>query len=265
MTFFTTKQPPLNTDSDVDTYKFTLKEEYRRLAHTHHPDKGGNEDDFKALTLEYEQLLASAIPRSRYTAGGTTSDPATSGTPTHIVLGVERTVRKKRAVEPQHVEIKFNITLDELNKGLQGQELKYQRRVYDARYNTPSVQEVTLNVNINSWQLNKHGEIVFAGYGDQGLLGDKADLVLLIRIEDDVVIDYTPTSVDPDQPPIIVQQVMISAWDTEIKINLLGIDYTFPITENTVSLTKNGAGLRFKRADGTLVRGPYKLKIFRRT
>lgn len=37
--------------------KAELKKAYRKLSKTHHPDKGGNPEDFKLLTETYESIL----------------------------------------------------------------------------------------------------------------------------------------------------------------------------------------------------------------
>ena len=50
-----------------------IKKAYRRLAHKHHPDKGGNEQTFKELNEAY-QILSNNEKRSQYDKFGRVFD-----------------------------------------------------------------------------------------------------------------------------------------------------------------------------------------------
>ena len=254
-------------------YKELLKKEYKVLVFKHHPDQGGIDTDFKAMMQEYEALtilidsIGASCPQRdpNNTADHTTSGYSNTYVNGTVILGVERSIRKKRAVEPQHVEIKFNVSIAELLQGFK-QEIRYTRRLYYP--DKILTQEVSVEVLIASQYMNRNCEIVFVGYGDQGLFDDKADLVLQLRIEDDYDIVF-PSNVD--ELPIVVQYVPVKNWDTEYHLfdKALGIDKLLTIGNKTVSATVRGKGLRFRVADNTqpdgyrLERGNYKI-VFKR-
>lgn len=54
--------------------KNSLKREYRKLAQLYHPDKGGTEADFVAMSKEYE-VLAEQLKNNTYTAEPIKTEP----------------------------------------------------------------------------------------------------------------------------------------------------------------------------------------------
>lgn len=57
-----------------------IKKAFRRLAHEHHPDKGGNQDKFKEINEAY-QVLGDDKKRQQYNQFGTTFDGDSTGSP----------------------------------------------------------------------------------------------------------------------------------------------------------------------------------------
>ena len=49
-----------------DFNKEMIKQKYHKLSLKHHPDKGGNEEDFKNITLAYEFLTKNQIPQPQF-------------------------------------------------------------------------------------------------------------------------------------------------------------------------------------------------------
>merc|ERR1712048_1287038 len=56
-------------DVDKNASEAEIKKAYRKLAVTHHPDKGGDPEKFKEITRAYE-VLSDCDKRRKYDAGG---------------------------------------------------------------------------------------------------------------------------------------------------------------------------------------------------
>lgn len=61
-----------------DANQEEIKKAYRKLAHKHHPDKGGNEEKFKKINKAY-QILSNKKKRKQYDQFGKTNSGASGG------------------------------------------------------------------------------------------------------------------------------------------------------------------------------------------
>ncbi len=68
-------------DAPLGTNKSELKKKYHALALQHHPDKGGDEEKFKEITLAYEILSGKRKPNRHETAKY--ADPVQAPRPSH--------------------------------------------------------------------------------------------------------------------------------------------------------------------------------------
>lgn len=94
-----------------------IKQKYRTLAQTHHPDKGGSEEKFKRIKLAYE-ILSDPIKRSHYDSTGEHYEEA----------GVDNEVFGRLANMVSHHTQQINPELDDLI-------LKMKVDIYDAQRN----------------------------------------------------------------------------------------------------------------------------------
>lgn len=63
------KTPYEKLGLDKDATQKDIKKSYRKLAMSHHPDRGGDEDEFKEITLAYE-LLSDAERKEKFDRTG---------------------------------------------------------------------------------------------------------------------------------------------------------------------------------------------------
>ena len=69
-----------------------LKKAYRKLAHTNHPDNGGNTETMKQINAEYQKLFAK-VGHIHTNAKGETYEKATAETPEHFINIINELIR----------------------------------------------------------------------------------------------------------------------------------------------------------------------------
>lgn len=134
-----------------------LQKKYRQLVLKLHPDKGGTELEFNMLKTEYDTCknnLLNPPTKQDFSAGGVKSNTANNNAAEEelntfgdVVLGAVRSIRKQRAVEPQHVEILVRVTIQELYQGFK-QDIRYTRRRYRSNKNVPDIEQLSVNVTL---------------------------------------------------------------------------------------------------------------------
>jgi curved DNA-binding protein CbpA len=74
-----------------------LKKQYRELAHKHHPDGGGNEEDMKIVNSEYATLFEK-LKNVHVNAQGERYEKATEETPEHFINIINELMRMDNIV-----------------------------------------------------------------------------------------------------------------------------------------------------------------------
>jgi len=95
-----------------------IKKAYRKLALTHHPDKGGDEDAFKKITEAYE-VLSDSERRKKYDRFGTSTEG--NSIPHDLfeqMFGMGRGVRRRRRKSaPPHIFKEIKVKLRDIYDG----------------------------------------------------------------------------------------------------------------------------------------------------
>lgn len=228
--------------------KDAVKKLYKQLVKKYHPDNGGEHVAFVALQEQYEFIISDKK-----------TNVVTQYADDDIVFGDEACKQPKRAIVPNHVNVKFKMSIQELFKGLK-EVIVYKRNVYRPNSNTPVKETITIELLVVSWALNKRQQRVFHGFGDQGLFDDKGDLILNIEISDPNTIINFDTKI-----PRLETTLLVPSHQDEVEIDLPnGATRTIPIKHNTKSFTLRSQGLRFLHASRTkLLQGDYKITLMR--
>lgn len=97
-----------------------IKKAYRNLAKTHHPDAGGNEEEFKKISVAYE-TLSDEEKRRRYDSGG--QNPMGGFDPFDIAsrmggFGFNPFGRQQHRQKGADIRIDLNLSLEEIYKGV---------------------------------------------------------------------------------------------------------------------------------------------------
>lgn len=156
-----------------------IKQKYRTLAQTHHPDKGGSEEKFKRIKLAYE-ILSDPIKRSHYDSTGEHYEEA----------GVENEVLNRLANMISHHTQQINPELDDLI-------LKMNLDIYEAQRNTTgAINECNntirkLNIISKKIKLKKEGENFLQAIVERKIIqtqtelaGHKRTMIVFIKMLD---------------------------------------------------------------------------------
>lgn len=156
-----------------------IKQKYRILAQTHHPDKGGSEEKFKRIKLAYE-ILSDPVKRSHYDSTGEHYEEA----------AIENEILGRLANMVSHHTQQINPELDDLI-------LKMKLDIYEAQRNTTNdINECEntirkLNIVSKKIKLKKEGENFLQAIVERKithkqteLAGHKRTMIVFIKMLD---------------------------------------------------------------------------------
>jgi curved DNA-binding protein CbpA len=156
-----------------------IKQKYRTLAQTHHPDKGGSEEKFKRIKLAYE-ILSDPTKRSHYDSTGEHYEEA----------GIENEILGRLANMISHHTLQINPEFDDLI-------LKMKLDIYEAQRNTTgAINECEntirkLNIVSKKIKLKKEGENFLQAIVERKithtrteLAGHKRTMIVFIKMLD---------------------------------------------------------------------------------